>query len=236
MESRIQHLHVEQGVSAWRRTLALAVQALIVAGFSMGVATTASAATNPDELELEPLVIREDDRREVDIDQLDSEDFEIGAYGGVISFEDFGSDTVVGVRAAYHITEDFFVEGVYGQSTLGETSFETLSGGARLLTDEERDLTYYNLSVGINLFPGESFLARRWAWRGGLYLIGGIGSTEFGGDELFTYNAGLGYRLAATDWLAFRLDVRDHVFSSDLLGTEETKHNLEITGGITIFF
>lgn len=227
MESRFQRIHVVLG-----RAAAVLAQCSIVAA----LAATASAATDPEALELEPLVIREEDRREVDIDQLDTEDFEIGAYGGVMSFEDFGSDTVVGVRAAYHITEDFFVEGVYGQSTLGETSFETLSGGARLLTDEERDLTYYNLSVGINLFPGESFLARRWAWRGGLYLIGGIGSTEFGGDELFTYNAGVGYRLAATDWLALRLDVRDHVFSSDLLGSEETKHNLEITGGITIFF
>lgn len=221
MESRIQYLHVA---------------ALAMLAVTLLTPQTSFAATNPDELELEPLVIREDDRREVDVDQIDSEDFEIGAYGGVMSIEDFGSDTVVGVRAAYHVTEDFFIEGVYGQSTLGETSFETLSGGARLLTDEERDFTYYNLSVGVNLFPGESFLARRWAWRGGLYLIGGIGSSEFGGDELFTYNAGVGYRLAATDWLAFRLDVRDHVFSSDLLGSEETKHNLEISGGLTIFF
>lgn len=221
MESRFQYIHVA---------------AKLMLGIALLLPQASFAATNPDELELEPLVIREDDRRQVDVDQIDSEDFEIGAYGGVMSIEDFGSDTVVGVRAAYHVTEDFFVEGVYGQSTLGETSFETLSGGARLLTDEERDFTYYNLSVGVNLFPGESFLARRWAWRGGLYLIGGIGSSEFGGDELFTYNAGVGYRLAATDWLAFRLDVRDHVFSSDLLGSEETKHNLEISGGLTIFF
>ncbi len=221
MESRIQYLHVATK---------------LMLGIALLLPQATFAATNPDELELEPLVIREDDRREVDVDQIDSEDFEIGAYGGVMSIEDFGSDTVVGVRAAYHVTEDFFIEGVYGQSTLGETSFETLSGGARLLTDEERDFTYYNVSVGVNLFPGESFLARRWAWRGGLYLIGGIGSSEFGGDELFTYNAGVGYRLAATDWLAFRFDVRDHVFSSDLLGSEETKHNLEISGGLTIFF
>ncbi|MCR9278902.1 MAG: outer membrane beta-barrel domain-containing protein [Pseudomonadaceae bacterium] len=221
MESRVQHLHV-------------AIKLML--SITLLLPQASFAATDPDELELEPLVIREDDRRQVDVDQIDSEDFEIGAYGGIMSIEDFGSDTVVGVRAAYHVTEDFFIEGVYGQSTLGETSFETLSGGARLLTDEERDFTYYNLSVGVNLFPGESFLARRWAWRGGLYLIGGIGSSEFGGDELFTYNAGIGYRLAATDWLAFRFDVRDHVFSSDLLGSEETKHNLEISGGLTIFF
>ena len=195
-----------------------------------------TAATDPDELELEPLLVREPERRQVEIDDLDNENFEIGAFGGLISFQDFGTQSVVGVRAAYHVTEDFFVEGVYGQSKLGQTSFERLSGGAQLLTDEQRDLTYYNASIGWNLFPGESFLGGRWAFKGGLYLIGGVGSTEFGGDDRFTINAGLGYRLIATDWLAFHVTVRDHFFESDLLGTDDTYHNIEFTGGLTLFF
>jgi hypothetical protein len=32
------------------------------------------------------------------------------------------------------------------------------------------------------------------------------------------------------------VDVRDHMFESDLLGTSENKHNVEFTGGVTIFF
>ena len=199
---------------------------------------TASPAwgAQPEELELEPLVVREPERREVDVDQLDSEDFEIGAFGGVMNIEDFGSDTVTGIRAAYHVTEDFFVEGVYGQTTMGQTSFELLSGGAPLLTDEERDLTYYNVSVGWNIFPGEAFIGGRWAFKGSLYVVAGAGSTEFGGDDIFTINAGVGYRFIATDWLAFHVDVRDHFFESDLLGTMENKHNIEFSGGLTIFF
>jgi len=153
-----------------------------------------------------------------------------------MSFEDFGSDTVTGVRAAYHVTEDFFVEAAYAQSTLGQTSFERLSGGSPLLTDEERDVSYYNVSIGYNIFPGEAFIGGRYAFRGGLYVIAGAGSTEFGGDDLFTINAGVGYRFAATDWLALHIDVRDHYFESDLLGTEEGKHNIEFSGALTIFF
>lgn len=193
-------------------------------------------AAQPEDLELEPLVVREPERREVDVDAIDSEDWEIGAYGGAMTVEDFGTNAVAGVRLAYHVTESLFVEGVYGRTTLGETSFERLSGGARLLTDDERKLSYYNVSVGFNLFPGEAFVTRRWAFKGGLYLIGGAGSTEFGGDDRFTINAGVGYRLIATDWLALRVDVRDHVFRSDLLGTREDRHNLEFTGGLTLFF
>jgi hypothetical protein len=30
--------------------------------------------------------------------------------------------------------------------------------------------------------------------------------------------------------------VRDHVFDSDLLGTEETYHNLEFSGALSVFF
>lgn len=190
----------------------------------------------PRELELEPLVVREPERREVKVDAIDSENWEVGVYGGLMSVEDFGSNAVIGVRLAYHVTEDLFVEGVYGRTKLGRTSFERLSGGAEILTDAERKLSYYNVSVGYNLFPGESFLTRRWAFRGGLYLIAGAGSTEFGGDDRFTINAGLGYRLAATDWLALHFDVRDHVFKSDLLGSEKTLHNIEFTGGLTAFF
>ncbi|MEQ8861522.1 MAG: outer membrane beta-barrel domain-containing protein [Pseudomonadales bacterium] len=193
-------------------------------------------AAKPEELELEPLVVREPERRDVKVDAIDSEDWEIGVYGGVLSVEDFGSNSVVGVRLAYHVTEDFFVEGMYGRTTLGETSFERLSGGAQILTDSEREMSYYNVSIGWNLFPGESFLARRWAYKGGLYVVAGAGSTSFGGDDRFTISGGFGYRLIPTDWLALHVDVRDHVFNSDLLGTSETRHNVEFTGGLTLFF
>ena len=193
-------------------------------------------AADAEDLELEPLVVREPERRAVKVDKIDRENWEIGAFGGIMSVQDFGSDTLYGIRAAYHVTEDFFVEGVYGKTTLGQTSFERLSGGAQLLTDDEREFRYYNVSVGYNIFPGEAFVTSSFAFKGGLYLIGGVGSSDFGGDQRFTVNAGVGYRLIATDWLAFRLDVRDHIFETDLLGSQDTTHNLEISGGLTIFF
>ncbi|MCZ6618107.1 MAG: outer membrane beta-barrel domain-containing protein [Gammaproteobacteria bacterium] len=220
MESRIQHIFL----------------AAIVAMGTLWVFPAAVAAPDPDELELEPLVVREPERREIDIDRLDKENFEFGLLGGMMSVEDFGSNTVVGARVAYHVTEDFFVEGQYGKTTLGETSFERLSGGAQILSDDERDMTYYNVSVGYNIFPGESFLGRGLAFKGSMYVVAGVGSTNFGGDDLFTINAGVGYRLIAKDWLAFHIDVRDHVFETDLLGAQETKHNIEFSGGVTLFF
>lgn len=176
------------------------------------------------------------ERQEIDIDAIDSEDFEIGVYYGILSIEDFGSDTVLGVRAAYHVTETVFMEAAYGMSEAGETSFEVLSGSAQLLTDDQRDFSYYNVSVGLNILPGETFIGSRWAFNTALYVIGGIGSTEFAEDDHFTINFGAGYRLLFNDWLAMHVDVRDHLFDSDIIGTEKTVHNIEFTAGFSVFF
>ncbi|MEX2123846.1 MAG: outer membrane beta-barrel domain-containing protein [Woeseia sp.] len=176
------------------------------------------------------------ERRDIREPQIDTEDFEVGAFAGIMSIEDFGSDLVYGARIAYHITEGFFVEGTIGQSEAGLTSFEELSGGAPILSDSDREFTYYNLSLGYNLFPGEVFLGEGRAFNTSLYLIGGLGSTKFAADDRFTVNVGAGYRFLITDSIALHLDFRDHLFDTDLLGTEKTVHNIEAHVGMTLFF
>ena len=111
-----------------------------------------------------------------------------------------------------------------------------MSGGARLITDSERRFTYYNLNVGFNILPGEVFLGEGRAYNTNLYLIAGLGSTRFAGDDRFTVNFGAGYRFLLTDSVALHLDFRDHLFDIDLLGEEKTAHNLEAHLGITVFF
>lgn len=176
------------------------------------------------------------ERREIHEALIDSENFEIGISGGLLSIEDFGSNTTLVARLAYHITEDFFAEAAYGQSEAGLTSYEQLSGSGRLMSDDERDYLYYNLSLGYNVLPGEAFITSGYAFNNALYLVAGAGVTEFAGEELFTINYGVGYRLLVNDWLALRFDSRDHVFSSDFLGEKKDTHNLEMLFGMTFFF
>ena len=176
------------------------------------------------------------ERRVVKEPAIDREDFEVGAFVGIMSVEDFGSDVVYGVRLAYHITEGFFLEGTVGQSEAGLTSFEELSGGARLITSSQRTFTYYNLNLGYNILPGEVFLGEGRAYNTNLYLIAGLGSTRFAGDDRFTVNLGAGYRFLLNDAVALHLDFRDHLFDIDLLGEEKTAHNLEAHLGFTVFF
>ena len=95
-----------------------------------------------------------------------------------------------------------------GRTDTDQTSFEDLSGGAQLLTDDERQLTYYNISLGWNVFPGEVFIGSGYAFNSALYLIGGVGNTDFGGDNHFTVNVGAGYRLPEPTRLADQLVAR----------------------------
>ena len=176
------------------------------------------------------------ERREIKEPKIDREDFELGAFVGVLAIEDFESSLVYGAKIAYHVTEGFFVEAAYGRSDAGLTSFEKLSGGALLLTDGERDYSYYNLSLGYNFLPGEVFIGEGHAYNTGLYLIAGLGSTSFAGDDRFTVNIGAGYRFLLTDSVALHLDFRDHLYDIDIFGEEKTVNNLEGTVGITVFF
>lgn len=193
--------------------------------------TPARAADAPEQV-IKPNLKREP----VKPARIDSENFEIGAYVGLLSIEDFGTNSVTGGRLAYHFSEDFFVEASYAQSKAGETSFERLSGNISLLIDTERELSYYNLSFGFNVLPGEAFVGSGLAFHTALYVIGGTGSTEFAGDDRHTLNLGFGYRFIFNDWLAGHLDIRDHIFEIDLLGENKSSHNLEVSTGVTVFF
>ncbi|MEM7280816.1 MAG: outer membrane beta-barrel domain-containing protein [Pseudomonadota bacterium] len=211
---------------------------ILLLSLSLGLSfvSNASAQDEEDNFEDQAIVDPDVDRRKVKTPKIDSENFEIGAYTGFMSVEDFGVNPVVGARFAYHITEGFFVEASYGTTDTEETSFERLSGAAVLLTDEEREFTYYNIALGYNVLPGEAFIGKRRAHNSALYFLAGAGNTEFAGDDRFTVNYGFGYRFLATDWLAIHVDVRDHVFDIDILGEEKSAHNFETKLGLTIFF
>jgi outer membrane beta-barrel protein len=196
----------------------------------------ADAGTSADQ-ETPPRVIEPQvERRQVKVPRIKSSNVELGLDYGVLSIEDFGSNPVYGATLAYHITEDFFLQGEVGRSRGGRTSFETLSGNIQLLTDNERRFTYYDLSLGYNFLPGEAFVGRGIAMTSAFYLLGGFGSTDFAGDTKFTVNFGGGYRVVPWDWMALHVTVQDHVFQTSLLGVTKLTNNLEARMGATVFF
>ena len=193
-----------------------------------------SQAQEPQATATEQVIQPEIDRRQLRIPRIDTEDFEIGAYAGLLSVEDFGAKPVYGVRLAYHVSEDFFVEGMVGKSTVSDEALCRL--GLCLFPNREEDLTYYGLSVGYNFLPGEIFIGRGRAMTSAVYLLAGVGSTSFINEDRFTINFGMGLRILPVDWLALHFTMRDHLFESDILGTKELKNNFELTLGLSVYF
>jgi len=176
------------------------------------------------------------DRRTVIEDVLDNENFELGVQFGVMSIEDFETNPWVSVHFAYHITEFFYAKARYAQSEGGQTSFEKLVNVPPLLTDEERELSYYGLNIGYNLMPGEVFLGRDFALNSVFSIELGGGTTEFAGDEKFTVNLSANYRIFLTDWLTWDIGMSDYIFDTNITGENKTSHNLNFTTGLAYYF
>lgn len=183
----------------------------------------------------EQVIVPEVDRRDVQPPKFPSNDFSLGAFVGVYAVQNFGTSFVYGVRGGYAITEDFFVEAAYGSTQVSDDSFRQILPGGIFANETER-LSYYNVSVGYNVFPGEVFIGAKRALASSMYLIGGIGSTNFVDQRRQTINLGLGWRLFMKDSFAMQVDFRDHIFSLDLLGKSQTTQNLELTLGASFFF
>lgn len=223
MESRFQRIFLSIGF-------------LLCTGLAQAQDTGTATSSEEDNALVEDIIGESLDRPAYREDKIDTENFEIGAFVGIMSIEDFGTNPVYGVQFAYHINEDIFIEANYGQSKANKSSFEKLSGDITLLSDSERDYKFYNFNVGWNFLPGEVFATKNSAFNSTLYLIGGVGNTDFAGDTFFTFNIGIGYRFFINDWFAWQIGFRDHIFQSDIFGKTETKHNLDLRTGVTFFF
>jgi outer membrane beta-barrel protein len=181
------------------------------------------------------VIVPQVERHEVHKPKYPSNDFEVGLFGGTYSSQNFGTSFNWGARLGYDITEDFFVEATYGRTKVSDKAFRQILPGG-IFTAEQEKLKYYDLSVGWNFLPGEIFIGKNWAKASTMYVIGGLGNTSFDSQRMQTWNFGMGAKLFLADWVALRADVRDHVFTLDLLGKRSTMQNPELSLGFAFFF
>jgi outer membrane beta-barrel protein len=195
-----------------------------------------SQSTDSESEQESALIQPELERREFDEADIDGNDFELILSAGYLSIEDFGVNGLIAAKLNYYVNEDIFVQLALGQSDGGETSYETLSAGAPLLTDDERQLSYYSISIGYNLLPGEAFLSDNITYNTAFYLIGGIGSTDFAGDDRYTLSYGAGFRFLLNDWMTINTDFKNNMFDMDVFGENKGTNNLEFTLGFGFVF
>lgn len=215
------------------RTQALALCALLAA-FTAS-AQTAPSPAEPDKPANEQVIVPEVARRNVKLPRYPSNDFEVGVFAGTYATENFGTTEVDGLRLGYHVTEDVFFEGVFGRTKVNDSAFRQVLPGGIFPTGVEK-LYYTNVSVGLNLLPGEVFIGRNFALASSAYVIAGLGTTRFNQQRLQTFNLGGGFRVFLGEGVAVQADARDHIYSVDLLGKRRVTQNLELTAGLTFFF
>lgn len=214
------------------RTLPAAILALtiILLTLSLPVLAQPPAPQGEREQPLEPQVARQDIR----IPRIQAHDLEIGAFAGVLHLQHFGSNPVAGLRLGYHLSEDFFIEGSLGFSQASDRAYRRF--GLGVFPKKKENLEYLHLALGFNLLPGEAFVGSRHAYTSALFITAGVGDIRFAGDDYFTFNLGAGFRLLPTDWLAIRLDVREYIFETDILGKSELTYNMELSAGLAVYF
>jgi outer membrane beta-barrel protein len=183
----------------------------------------------------EQVVVPDVARREIKLPRFPSKDFAFGVFAGTYSAQNFGASAVYGVRLGYHLTEDFFAEAALARTRITDEDFRLILPGG-IFPQPNETLTYYNLSIGYNVMPGEVFFGRNVAKASAVYVIGGIGSTRVLEQRRQTLNFGLGMRVLPWDRFAVQVDLRDHIYSLDLLGRRESKQNIELTAGVTYYF
>src|SRR6202451_4499619 len=185
----------------------------------------------------EPSIVdRQVPRRVVKTPKIKAKDFEVGAYFGALSIQDFGTNPVYGVRAAYHVSEDIFLEGYVGRSKAGTTSLEDVFPDITVVSESGRRFTYYDLDVGYNVLPGEIFLGRGRAFNSALYVTVGMGDVKFADKDQFALNFGVGERLLVTDWMAIPLGLGATILETDGTGRTKNVDNIEATLGLTVFY
>lgn len=206
--------------------------ALALAGAILPVTEVAAQS---DEDTQSGLIEPQIERVEFDEAQIDSYDIELAIYGGLLAIENFDTNPVIGLKIGYHISEDFFVQASFGRSEVGETSFEKLSGGAPLLSSSERQVEYYLVSLGFNLFPGEAFFTDSTTFNTVFYISGGVGNTRFAGDDRYTMAFAAGHRTIFADGFSLDIEMRDLIFEMDIFGTQDITNNLEFTVSLNLF-
>lgn len=203
---------------------------ILLLGMALPALAQPPAPQGEREQPLEPRVARQD----ISIPRIKARDLELGAFAGVLHLQHFGSNPVAGLRLGYHLSEDFFIEGSLGFSQASDRSYRHF--GQHVFPKQKESLEYLHASLGFNVFPGEAFAGSQRAFTSALFVTAGIGDIRFAGDDYFTFNLGVGFRLLPKDWLSIRIDAREYIFENDILGKSKLTYNMELSAGLAIYF
>lgn len=167
---------------------------------------------------------------------------ELSVMGGWYAADLADGAPIYGGAYTFHFTEDLGLEASYFRT---HQSYEILGsviqrqqGLVGLVEAEEGPMQLFLGHLVWSLAYGKV------RWMGGgisrfdFYLSLGAGATDEPGSQGLTGSGGFGLKFYLLEWLAFRLDVRDHVRSQKRvqLGIDKVVNDVSVMGGLSVFF
>lgn len=150
-----------------------------------------------------------------------SRNFEIGLVVGDHANKYYGFSRTKGIRAAYRITEDFYVEGQIDKSMISDKRLWVKNpagsgSSAKYLFQGDVPEDAYMLTMGYEgLLPGELHVFRHYDFLTSGYAFGGIGKINFNGKSENAFRFGGGSRLFLTNSIVLRSEVTTDFFTFD---------------------
>ena len=161
---------------------------------------------------------------------------EISAMGGLYAADLLSSSYLLQGAYTYHFVEELALEASFGYSRAQSELVEVVQ--------RDTSFTALRLDTPIYIYQGHllwslAYGKVRW-FSGGIsrfdvHLAVGGGVTDSQTAQGLTLSGGLGFKFFLTEWLALRMDVRDHVLSQELLGVSGVVHNLAATLCFSMF-
>ena len=175
---------------------------------------------------------------QVDSAQIDEERFEIGAFVGSLSVQEFDTVFLAGITGSFHINSRFMASLRYGQSNPVEASFERFNEGVNFVPDRDDGFRFVALEGSIKISETRSYLGKRdrYKYSSRLYFDLGIENVQFAGNDEIGFSLGLNYKVVVTDWLTANLIFKDHIVEREFLGEDKLSQNLEISIGFSGLF
>ena len=167
---------------------------------------------------------------------------ELSAMGGWYAADLADGAPIYGGAYTFHFTEDLGLEASYFRT---HQSYEILGS---VISRQQGLVGLVEAEEGpMQLFLGHlvwSLAYGKVRWLGGgisrfdFYLSLGAGATDEPGSQGLTGSGGFGLKFYLLEWLALRLDVRDHVRSQKRvqLGIDKVVNDISVMGGLSVFF
>lgn len=166
---------------------------------------------------------------------------ELSAMGGWFAGDISDGAPIYGGAYTFHFTEDLGLEAAYLRTqqsfALLEAVDERQQGLVDIVESESNPIQFFLGHLVWSMAYGKV------RWMGGgisrydFYLSLGAGATVEPGDLGLTGSGGFGMKFYFNEWLALRLDVRDHVRAQQRvqLGVEKIVNDVSAMGGLSVF-